>query len=224
MASQFFPGDLAAEKDLEELVRLREQIEDLQRKLLEKDELLKSAEISKNQMNVVYTTLDELKHEAAEKDSIIKSTQLQLSDAKIKLADKQAALEKIQWEAMTSNRKAEKLQEDLDSLQGGISSFTMLFEGLANNDSTVYAEDYDVKPRYLDYLPDIDDIDHKEMQKMEEARRAYVIAVTAAKEKQDEESIAAAASARLRLQSIVFKSNSMNAGKDFNNGQVSQAS
>lgn len=73
----------------------------------------------------------------------------------IKLADKQAALEKIQWEAMTSNRKVEKLQEDLDSLQGDISSFMRLFEGLANSDSTIDAEDYDTKPRYLDPLPDI---------------------------------------------------------------------
>lgn len=42
------------------------------------------------------------------------------------------------------------------------------------------------------------------MRKMEEARKAYVTAVAAAKEKQDEESIAAAASARLHLQSLVL--------------------
>ncbi|KAF2282954.1 hypothetical protein GH714_043271 [Hevea brasiliensis] len=222
--SIFSSRALATEKDIEDLVALREQVEDLQRKLLEKDELLKSAEISKNQMNVVHTQLDELKHQAAEKDSLIKSTQLQLSDAKIKLADKQAALEKIQWEAMTSNRKAEKLQEDLDSLQGDISSFMALFEGLTNNNSATYSEDYDVRPRYLDYLPDIDNFDDMEMQKMEEARQVYIAAVAAAKEKQDEESIAAAASARQRLQSFVFRSNSMNAGKDFSNGGVSRDS
>lgn len=43
------------------------------------------------------------------------------------------------------------------------------------------------------------------MQKMEEARKAYIAAVAAAKEKQDEESIAAAANARLHLQSFVFR-------------------
>ncbi|KAG5028891.1 hypothetical protein JHK87_012405 [Glycine soja] len=32
--------------------------------------------------------------------------------SKIKLADKQAALEKIQWEAMTSNKKVDKLQDE----------------------------------------------------------------------------------------------------------------
>jgi len=74
---------LSAEKESEELVALREQVEDLQRKLLEKDELLKSAEISKNQINDVYAELDILKRHAAEKDSIAKSIQLQLSDAKV---------------------------------------------------------------------------------------------------------------------------------------------
>lgn len=74
---------LAAEKDREELVMLKEQLEDLRIKLSEKDELLKSAEISKNQVNAVQAKLDELRHQASEKDSLIKSTQLQLSDAKV---------------------------------------------------------------------------------------------------------------------------------------------
>ena len=74
---------MASEKDKEELIALREQVEDLQRKLAEKDELLKSAEISKSQMSAVHDKLDELKQQAAEKDSLIKSTQLQLSDAKV---------------------------------------------------------------------------------------------------------------------------------------------
>ncbi|XP_002514605.2 protein MICROTUBULE BINDING PROTEIN 2C [Ricinus communis] len=218
--SIFSSRSLASEKDIEELVTLREQVEDLQRKLAEKDELLKSAEISKNQMNDVHGKLDELKHQAAEKDSLIKSIQLQLSDAKIKLADRQAALEKIRWEAMTSNTKVEKLQEELDSKQGDISSMMLLFEGLTN-ESTKIAEDYDVNPRYLDYLPDIDDMDDIEMQEMEEARQAYIAAVATAKEKQDEESIAAAASARLHLQSFVLRSNGRNAGNVYLNGGVS---
>ncbi|XP_059642570.1 protein MICROTUBULE BINDING PROTEIN 2C isoform X2 [Cornus florida] len=214
--SIFSSRALPSEKDREELTALREQVEDLQRKLSEKDELLKSAEISKNQMTSVHAKLDELKHQAAEKDSLIKSIQLQLSDAKIKLADKQAALEKIQWEAMTSNGKVEKLQEDLDSMKGDISSFMLLFEGLTKNDSTVSSEDYDVTPYHLDYLPQIvssipsppalDDLDELEMQEMEKAREAYIAAVAAAKEKQDEDSIAVAASARLHLQSFVFRS------------------
>jgi hypothetical protein len=70
-------------KDAEELIALREQVEDLQRKLLEKDELLKSAEVSKNQMNAVHAEFDEVKLQVAEKDSLIKSTQLQLSNAKV---------------------------------------------------------------------------------------------------------------------------------------------
>lgn len=45
---------------------------------------------------------------------------------------------------------------------------------------------------------------------MEEARKAYIAAVAVAKEKRDEESIAAAASARLHLQSFVFKTQNFN--------------
>ncbi|KAJ6396272.1 hypothetical protein OIU77_021323 [Salix suchowensis] len=210
-ASQSFLSSRAVPtgKDAEELIALREQVEDLQRKLLEKDELLKSEEVSKNQLNAVHAKFDEVKLQVADKDSLIKSTQLQLSNAKIKLADKQAALEKLQWEAMTSNQKVETLQQELDSLQGGISSFMLVFENLTKNNSITYAEDYDYKPCYLDQLPDIDDLDDREMQKMEEARKAYIAAVAAAKEKQDDESIAAAASARLYLQSFVFRSNNM---------------
>lgn len=75
--------DLAAEKEHEELDALRVQLEDLQRKLLEKDELLKSSEISKKEVSSVQAKLEEVKRQAAEKDSLIKASQLQLSDAKV---------------------------------------------------------------------------------------------------------------------------------------------
>ncbi|XP_022737247.1 protein MICROTUBULE BINDING PROTEIN 2C-like [Durio zibethinus] len=204
--SIFSSRALAVEKENEELVALREQLEDLQRKLEVKDELLKSAEISRNQINDVQAELDKLKQHAAEKDSLVKSIQLQLSDAKIKLADKQAALEKTQWEAMTSKQKVEKLQNDIDSMQGEFSSFMLLLNGLTKNNPSTRAEDYEVAPYCLDQLPYIDDVDDKEMQKMEEATQAYVAALAAAKEKQDEASLAAAASARLYLQSFLFRS------------------
>ncbi|KAG5536362.1 hypothetical protein RHGRI_023959 [Rhododendron griersonianum] len=203
--SIFSSRALQSDKDGEELIALREQVEDLQRKLLEKDELLKSAEISKTQFSSIHAKLEELKLQAAEKDSLIKSTQQQLSDTKVKLADKQAALEKLQWEAMTSNRKVELLQEDLDSMRGEISSFMLLVEGLAKNPSTMSAEDYDVAPYYSSHLHQEDDWDEVEMQEMEEAREAYIAAVATAREKQDEDSIAAAASARIYLQSFVFR-------------------
>lgn len=47
------------------------------------------------------------------------------------------------------------------------------------------------------------------MQKMEEARQAYILAVAAAKEKQDEESLALAAKARSYLQSFVFRTDNI---------------
>ncbi|XVF54480.1 hypothetical protein PTKIN_Ptkin05aG0183800 [Pterospermum kingtungense] len=196
----------AAEKENEELVALREKIGDLQRKLLEKDELLKLAEISKNQIDDVHAELDKLKQHVAEKDALVNSIQLHLCDTKIKLADKQAALEKTQWEEMTSKQKVEKLKNDIDSMQGEFSSFMLLLNVLTRNNPATCAEDYDVAPYHLDHFPSLDDLDDKEMQKMEEARQAYVAALAAAKEKQDEESLAATASARLYLQSFLFRS------------------
>lgn len=68
----------------------------------------------------------------------------------IKLADKQAAVEKLQWEAMTSNKKVERLQADQDKVQGEISSFMLLIEGLTRNDFAISAGDYDDVPYPLD--------------------------------------------------------------------------
>ena len=69
--------------DREELDLLKGQVEDLQRKLLEKEESLKSADVLKNQMNAIRAELDNLKLQTSEKDSLIKTTQRQLSDAKV---------------------------------------------------------------------------------------------------------------------------------------------
>lgn len=203
------------EKDMEELLVLREQVLDLQRKLSEKDELLKSAEISKTE---IQAKLNEVNTEAAENDVLLNSTQVQLADTKIKLADKQAAVEKLQWEAMTSNQRVEKLQKDLQGVQGEISSFMLVFEGLARNASTLAAEDFDAVSCASDHNPDLDDLDEIQMQKLEAAREAYATAVAAAKVKQDDESIAAAASARMHLQSFVMRSKSSSGGKGNPNG------
>jgi hypothetical protein len=47
----------------------------------------------------------------------------------------------------------DKLQQELDCMQGEISSFMLLFEGLTKSDSAVYADDYDLTAKYLDCLP-----------------------------------------------------------------------
>ncbi|KAI3820911.1 hypothetical protein L1987_08464 [Smallanthus sonchifolius] len=200
-----FSSSALLTKEREELVELREKVEDLQRQLLEKDEILKAAEASKNEVDYVHSMLNEVKKQASEKDALLRSTQAQLADLKIKLADKQAAVEKLQWEAMTSNKKVEKLQEDLNAFQGEKSSYTLLFEGLSDDHFTLPDQDYDANP-HGGHLPEIDDMDELEMSKMEEAQEAYMAAIAAAKKKQDEESITIAANARLHLQSFVVRS------------------
>ncbi|KAJ0540163.1 putative microtubule binding protein 2C [Helianthus annuus] len=150
-----FPSSANLTKEREELVELREKVEDLQKQLLEKDEILKSAEASKSETDSVHSMLDHVKKQALEKDALLRSTQAQLADVKIKLADKQASVEKLQWETMTSNKKVEKLQEDLNAIQGETSSYTLLFEGLSNDNYTLSHQDcYDVTP-HDDHLPEI---------------------------------------------------------------------
>ncbi|KAL7598606.1 protein MICROTUBULE BINDING PROTEIN 2C [Lactuca sativa] len=198
-----FSSNAILTKEREELTELREKVEHLQKQLLEKDEILKSAEASKNEINSVHNTLDQMKNQLAEKDLLLRSTQAQLADLKIKLADKQAAVERLQWEATTSNNKVEKLQKDLNAFQGEMSSYTLLFESLSNDNYTLSDQEYDDITPDDAHLPEIDDMD---ISKMEEAQEAYMASIASAKEKQDEESIAMAANARLHLQSFVLRS------------------
>lgn len=71
----------------------------------------------------------------------------------IKLADKQAALEKTQWEAKTTGTRAIKLQEQLDTVEGEISSLARVFETLAKTDSKKLDRDYDATPYEFDHIP-----------------------------------------------------------------------
>jgi chromosome segregation ATPase len=74
----------AENKPKDEVAVLREQIDDLQKKLLEKEEALRSAENSVNEMNATYVTIDELRRQVVEKEALIRSTNSQLHDAKVK--------------------------------------------------------------------------------------------------------------------------------------------
>ncbi|KAK1295781.1 hypothetical protein QJS10_CPB15g01044 [Acorus calamus] len=203
--SLFSSRAVAVEKDSEELVMLRGQMEELRTKLLEKDDALRSAEDSLNQMSSLHASIGDLKRQMTEKDSMIRTVTSQLSNARNKLADKQAALEKIEWEVTTTNKNVKKLQEDRNSLEFEMSSFIQLFETLSESDSVTCPEDYDASIHQFNRVPYIDDISESEMQEIEEARRSYVEALTVAKEKEDEESLAGAIEARLRLLSLVFR-------------------
>lgn len=57
---------------------------------------------------------------------------------------------------MTSNRKVEKLQEDLGSMQDEIAAFTRVFKELMKSDSaTTYAQEKDTYFHPLNQLPQI---------------------------------------------------------------------
>lgn len=69
---------MTSEKD-----KLKEKVDELRMKLLEKDKLLESAENSRNQINTLNEKLDELKNQASEKDSLLKSSKQLLFDVKV---------------------------------------------------------------------------------------------------------------------------------------------
>jgi hypothetical protein len=70
-------------KPRDEMAVLREQIDELQKKLLEKEEALRSAENLVSEMNEAYSTIDELRRQTSEKEALIRFTNSQLQDAKV---------------------------------------------------------------------------------------------------------------------------------------------
>ncbi|PNT76064.1 hypothetical protein BRADI_1g43540v3 [Brachypodium distachyon] len=189
-------------KDKDDIASLREQIEELQKELLQKEEALRTAESSVSEMNAVYSTIDELKRQVAEKEALIKYTNSQLHNAKIMLADKQASLEKLEWEVKTSNKKVEDLQGDVSNMEFEISSLMTLFEKISEN---VSGDCYDgTIPSYeLEELQSVSEIDKIEVDKIEQERVTYAEALAAARENPNEEHLNSVAEARSRLQGLV---------------------
>ncbi|KAG2611323.1 protein MICROTUBULE BINDING PROTEIN 2C-like [Panicum virgatum] len=194
----------AENKPKDEVAMLREQIDDLQKKLLEKEEALRCAQSSVNEMNAAYATIDELRRQVAEKEALIRSTNSQLHDAKIMLADKQASLEKLEWEVQMSNKKVEDLQGDMSNMEFEISSLMALFKKISEN---VSGDCYDgsMPSSYeLEALQSTTEIDKIEVDKIEQERVTYAEALAAARENPNEEHLNLAAEARSRLQVLVL--------------------
>ncbi|KAH9331342.1 hypothetical protein KI387_003450, partial [Taxus chinensis] len=138
-----------------ELLRLESQIEELQKKLAEKEELLKSTESSANQIEMMQVKLEELQQHIQEKDSLIKSSHLQFCHKKNELADVKLLLKKAEEDLKASNQKAQKLEDDLNGLQCQIAAFVSFFETLQEK-STINitegvqsSEDPDIDPNVL---------------------------------------------------------------------------
>jgi TolA-binding protein len=77
------PGAETKPKDISDIGALREQIDELQKQLLEKEEALRSAENTVSEMNAVYSTIDELRRQVTEKEALIKYTNSQLHNVKV---------------------------------------------------------------------------------------------------------------------------------------------
>lgn len=199
-----------AQRDRDELIKLLQDVNELQKKLSEKEEALKSAEDLLNQMSTAYASLEDLRSQVAEKDSLVKSSNLELYNVKIRLAEKQAAMEKLVWETKMSNRKIEELEGNLTSKDLEVNALMQLFEEIAEKGSTrypdhsiTYSDPFNQYPVQIDDDDD-DDEDKIQMSEMEDARTAYINAVSIAKMNPCDETLAAAAEARFRLQAFVL--------------------
>ncbi|CAM0914090.1 unnamed protein product [Alopecurus aequalis] len=204
VAPAVLPGTDSKPRDVGEIGLLREQIEELQKQLLEKEEALRSAENTVSEMNAVYSTIDELRRQVAEKEALIKYANSQLQNVKVTLADKQAYLEKLEWEVKTSNKKVEDLQGDVSNMEFEISSLMALFEKISEN---VSGDSYDGSiPSYeLEALQSVSEIDKIEVDKIEQERVTYAEALAAARENPNEERLSSVAEARSRLQVLVVQ-------------------
>ncbi|KAH7674361.1 hypothetical protein IHE45_08G068000 [Dioscorea alata] len=129
-----------AQKDRDEVIKLLQDVNELQKKLSEKEEALKSAEDLLNQMSTAYASLEDLRSQVAEKDSLVKSSNLELYNVKIRLAEKQAAMEKLVWETKMSNRKIEELEGNLTSKDLEVNALMQLFEEIAEKGSAGYPD------------------------------------------------------------------------------------
>ncbi|GJZ46373.1 hypothetical protein Tco_0593969, partial [Tanacetum coccineum] len=81
----------------------------------------------------------------------------------IKVADKQAVVEKLQLEAMTSNQQVKKLQQDLIAIQKEMSSYALLFKGLSIDNSTLSDQEHD---------DDMDELDNNVWKGLKNAKKA----------------------------------------------------
>ncbi|KAK1631667.1 hypothetical protein QYE76_005982 [Lolium multiflorum] len=194
-----------AQKQREELAALQEQLSGLQGKLLEKDDALRSAENLIGRISAANAAVDELRSQLSDKESLVESTGSELQDTKIMLADKQAALEKLEWEAKVSSTKVEELEVDVASMDVEISALMKVFRKITENSRTSYSTErsddssLECEPVQLDDL--VGDID---TDKMEQEMSAYVTALAAAKDNPTEEFLKAVTEARLRLQAFVL--------------------
>ncbi|CAN6447088.1 unnamed protein product [Victoria cruziana] len=194
-----------SEKEREELILLREQVEELRQKLIGKEEVLKSAEESINRFSLALTEIGDLKHQIEEKDSLVRSVHLQLNETKIKLADRQAAVEKLEWEAKKSSKEADEVKNELDYLHNEIEMFMRIFDTSQETVSNSELREENAVAGGISHIEDLFQSNEisDQLENIEIARKDYLAAVSAAKANPDEESLATASKSRLHLQSLL---------------------
>lgn len=210
-----------------ELLQLRNQVEDLEKRLgAKEEELLNSTRNSADQIEMMQIKVEELHQQIQEKDSLIKTAHLQLCYKKNELADARSLLKKAEEDSKASNQKIQKLEDEINRLRSQITVVASFFETLEqkstiNKTERVQSpEDPDVDPSFstcdsdfnsyhVESIEDeqymISEIEKREREDIEQARRKYLEAVITAKNNPGEESLSLAADLRLQLQQFLLR-------------------
>eukprot|EP00252_Welwitschia_mirabilis_P017844 TRINITY_DN3971_c0_g1_i1.p1 TRINITY_DN3971_c0_g1~~TRINITY_DN3971_c0_g1_i1.p1 ORF type:complete len:287 (-),score=89.17 TRINITY_DN3971_c0_g1_i1:393-1253(-) len=210
-----------------ELLQLRSRIEDLEKKLTEKEtELTQSRENSSLQIEEMKLKLEQLTYHVEEKDGLIKAAHLQLCHKKNELTDAKMLQRKAEEEYKASQIKARKLEDDLNILRYHIATFASILDATGmrstrefgsegfgetgdshsdDNDMENIEEEEGSAPSY---------IKREELEEIEQAKRMYLAAVVAARNKPVEESLSLTATLRSQLQQFLKRPSLENALSD----------
>eukprot|EP00246_Nothoceros_aenigmaticus_P012432 TRINITY_DN3857_c0_g2_i5.p1 TRINITY_DN3857_c0_g2~~TRINITY_DN3857_c0_g2_i5.p1 ORF type:complete len:410 (-),score=76.82 TRINITY_DN3857_c0_g2_i5:713-1831(-) len=138
--------------DRSEMFFLRNQIEDLKRQLVEKDNLLQFAQQAQQQvqqaihdaanhadMRRLQTIIDKLQQELWEKDHIVQTSQSQLANKQEQISEMQSLLARLEASYHAQTDKATKVEEELNGLRCQVAVLRFQLES-ANDDGSLTLE------------------------------------------------------------------------------------
>ncbi|KAI5057275.1 hypothetical protein GOP47_0027290 [Adiantum capillus-veneris] len=196
------------------IAHLQDQMEQLEQKLLEKENHLQAMENSTRQAELMrlQSTVEGLQEQSLLKESEMERTINQLSDTQHEVKSLQCLLEKAESDAKASNSHAAKVHEESQSLQCQVAALLLWMESIASclsneladeelenllkNAESTMANGQKYQPKALD----VDGIS------VELTRRKYSAAIIAAKHNPTDELLVLVAELRGQLQASLLLS------------------
>ncbi|KAJ7544058.1 hypothetical protein O6H91_09G063200 [Diphasiastrum complanatum] len=197
-------------------LQLQNQIEELKQKLSEKDQLLQAVRTYDDAHDAVTKTneqlqnkIEELQQELTKKEYLAHSVQLRLSEQQHEIEGMSTLLGRLQGDVLRKNDKTFRMEEELDGLRCQVTALRYQLEAVDLNGADL--DNANAQGIELDQ-----DEQHQmsvsstgksceEFTNMESARRMYLAAVVAAREKPGEEALTLAAELRMQLQTFLMQ-------------------